>query len=51
MNAALFVPPDAAPGRYHLQMMLYHDESLEPILTTDGQSIVELLQLPVSGLE
>lgn len=38
----LFVPPDAAPGTYGLYMLVYTEETMDPVATTDGQEQVRV---------
>ena len=45
----LFVPPDAVPGPYQLRMMIYDEETLEPIRTTDGADLVTLIDVEVTA--
>ncbi|MEZ4557669.1 MAG: hypothetical protein R2851_01780 [Caldilineaceae bacterium] len=44
------VPPDAVPGPYQLRMMIYDEETLEPIRTTDGADLVTLIDLDDRGV-
>lgn len=49
LDVHLFVPPDALPGSYQLRLMVYDEESLEPVPTTDGLDIVALVELEVTA--
>ena len=42
MAVTLFVPPDAIPGPYILQLLVYDEETFDPVHTEDGQSIVTM---------
>ncbi|MBX3015812.1 MAG: glycosyltransferase family 39 protein [Caldilineaceae bacterium] len=49
MTLPLFIPPDAKPGTYTLFLLIYHADSLEPVLTTDGQSLVPLQVVEITA--
>ena len=36
-NAGLFVPPDAAPGTYRLQIVLYNSATVQNLTTPSGE--------------
>ena len=46
---SLFVPPDAAPGAYVLWLLVYDDETLDPIPDVQGQDLVRLAPIQVIG--
>lgn len=48
VNVQLFVPPDITPGAYTLFMLVYVDETLEPVRTVDGVDLVPLLPVQVT---
>ena len=48
VNITLFVPPDAVPGSYTVQMLVYEDETLEPFLTVDGRDLIIMAPVEVT---
>lgn len=48
VNVQLFVPPDATPGAYTLFLLVYVDETLEPVRTVAGIELVPLLPVQVT---
>lgn len=46
--AQLFVPPDATPGGYHLSVLIYDDETLDPVPDVNGQIEVPLTSIQVA---
>lgn len=51
VNVQLFVPPDAVPGAYTLWLLVYVDETLEPVRTVNGQDVVPLLPVQITASE
>ena len=49
MKLRMFVPPDAEPGPYTLNLMVYNADSLDPIPAADGQQIVQVATVQVGG--
>ena len=48
VTVQLFVPPDAAPGAYTLFLLVYVDETLEPVRTADGIEAAPLLPVQIT---
>ena len=48
VNVQLFVPPDAAPGAYTLFLLVYVDETLEPVRTGAGVELAPLLPVQIT---
>lgn len=48
VNVQLFVPPDAAPGAYTLFLLVYVDETLEPVRTEAGVELAPLLPVQIT---
>lgn len=49
VNVQLFVPPDITPGAYTLVLLVYVDESLEPVRTVAGADLVPLLPVQITA--
>lgn len=48
MLLTLFVPPDAVPGPYSLLMMVYDEESHDPMPAEDGQELVTMAAIELT---
>lgn len=51
VNVQLFVPPDIPPGAYTLLLLVYVDETLEPVRTMGGADLVPLLPVQITESE
>ncbi|MBW7881198.1 MAG: hypothetical protein H3C34_00945, partial [Caldilineaceae bacterium] len=45
----VYVPPDAKPGSYALYLMIYEDETLEPVPDSYGETLLTLAPVEVYG--
>ena len=48
VSVQLFVPPDVAPGAYTLFLLVYVDETLEPVRTVADVELAPLLPVQIT---